>query len=173
MCDRFACGRILVAPSASGKSAHHERAYLLRWIAQPPAPRHGQHRSPRSTDAPTYVKVANFPGLYRHSRSGRYYACKKLHGIRRERSLETCDRKIAERRLKEWVGNLEKVDAEVEKTTLDGTDRELSCRHRQPEREQPGDRPVHHQEVPRLVAAWSGLPSAPDSPLDAGRVAGS
>ncbi len=71
-----------------------------------------------ATAAPTYVKVANFPGLYRHSRSGRYYACKKLHGVRRERSLETCDRKIAERRLKEWVGNLEKVDAEVEKTTL-------------------------------------------------------
>ena len=70
-------------------------------------------------DTATYVKVANAPGLYRHSRSGRYYACKKLHGVRRERSLETCDRKIAERRLKEWVGNLEKVDAEVEKTTLE------------------------------------------------------
>ena len=38
-----------------------------------------------TTAAPTYVKVANFPGLYRHSRSsGRYYACKKLGGIRRE-----------------------------------------------------------------------------------------
>ena len=49
--------------------------------------------------APTYLKVANFPGLYRHTRSGRYYACKKLGGIRRERSLGTCDRKIAERRL--------------------------------------------------------------------------
>ncbi len=68
--------------------------------------------------APTYVKVANFPGLYRHARSGRYYACKKLGGIRRERSLGTCDRKIAERRMKEWLGSLEKVDAEVEKTTL-------------------------------------------------------
>ena len=73
----------------------------------------------RPAAAPTYVKVANFPGLYRHSRSGRYYACKKLHGVRWERSLETCDRKIAERRLKKWVGNLEKVDAEVEKTTLE------------------------------------------------------
>ena len=66
----------------------------------------------------TYIKIANFPGLYRHARSGRYYACKKLGGIRRERSLGTCDRKIAERRLKEWLGNLDKVDAEVEKTTL-------------------------------------------------------
>ena len=67
---------------------------------------------------PTYVKVANFPGLYRHARSGRYYACKKQGGIRRERSLGTCDRKIAERRMKEWLGSLEKVDAEVEKTTF-------------------------------------------------------
>ena len=68
--------------------------------------------------APAYVKVANYPGLYRHARSGRYYACKKQGGIRRERSLGTCDRKIAERRMKEWLGNLDKVDAEVEKTTL-------------------------------------------------------
>ena len=68
---------------------------------------------------PTYVKVANFIGLYRHSRSGRYYACKKVKGVRKERSLETCDRKIAERRLKEWIGNLDKVDAEVEKMTID------------------------------------------------------
>ena len=67
----------------------------------------------------TYVKVANFPGLYRHSRSGRYYGCKKLGGTRRERGLETCDRKIAERRLKEWIDNMDKVDAEVERTTLD------------------------------------------------------
>ena len=67
---------------------------------------------------PTYVKVANAPGLYRHARSGRYYACKKQGGIRRERSLGTCDRKIAERRMKEWLGNMDKVDAEVEKTTL-------------------------------------------------------
>ena len=66
----------------------------------------------------TYVKVANFPGLYRHARSGRYYGCRKLGGKRREHSLKTCDRKIAERRLKEWIGNLDKVDAEVEKTTL-------------------------------------------------------
>ena len=71
---------------------------------------------PFVTKAPTYVKVANFPGLYRHARSGRYYACKKLNGIRRECSLRTSDRKIAERRLKEWLGNLDKVDAEVEKT---------------------------------------------------------
>lgn len=66
----------------------------------------------------TYVKVTNVTGLYRHARSGRYYACKKQGGIRRERSLGTCDRKIAERRIKDWLGSLDKVDAEVEKTTL-------------------------------------------------------
>ena len=74
--------------------------------------------APTIANEPTYLKVAHVPGLYRHARSGRYYACKKVGGIRRERSLQTADRKIAERRLKEWIGNLEKVDAEVEKTTL-------------------------------------------------------
>lgn len=41
-----------------------------------------------------------------------------MHGKRKERSLDTADRKIAERRYKEWMANLEKVDTEVEKTTL-------------------------------------------------------
>ncbi len=70
------------------------------------------------TKAPIYLKVANVPCLYRHARSGRYYACKKVSGRHRERSLRTTDRKIAERKLKEWIGNMDKVDVEVEKTTL-------------------------------------------------------
>lgn len=65
-----------------------------------------------------YFKVPNVPGLYRNSRTGRYYGCKKVAGRRKERSLGTTDRKIAERRLKEWIANLGKVDTEVEKTTL-------------------------------------------------------
>ena len=65
-----------------------------------------------------YVKVANYPGLYRHSTTGKYYGVKKLHGRRKERSLDTADRKIAERRFREWVENLGKIDSEVEKTTL-------------------------------------------------------
>jgi integrase len=65
-----------------------------------------------------YVKVPAYPGLYRHSRSGRYYGFKKLNGKRHECSLRTTDRKIAERRLKDWVRNLAAVDREVEKTTL-------------------------------------------------------
>lgn len=65
-----------------------------------------------------YVKVANVTGLYRHIKTGAYYAVKKFGGKRRERSLGTADRKIAERRLKEWVDSFGKVDSEVEKTTL-------------------------------------------------------
>jgi hypothetical protein len=41
-----------------------------------------------------------------------------LGGKRKEHSLGTTDRKIAERRLKSWLSELEVVDAETEKTTL-------------------------------------------------------
>jgi integrase len=72
-----------------------------------------------------YVKVPGCTGLYRHTKSGRYYGVKKLHGKRRERSLATSDRKIAERRHKEWIANLEMIDSEVEKTTLRQLTRKL------------------------------------------------
>lgn len=65
-----------------------------------------------------YVKIPNVPCLYRNTRTGAYYAEKKVKGKRKEKSLDTTDRKIAERRLKEWIANLDKVDVEVEKTTL-------------------------------------------------------
>ena len=67
---------------------------------------------------PHYIKAGNFPGLYRHSLSGRYYGAKKLRGKRRECSLRTTDRKIAERRLREWIRNLQIVHQGLEKTTL-------------------------------------------------------
>jgi len=73
---------------------------------------------PIPTPAADYVKVAGCIGLYRHTVTGRYYAMKKVHGKRKERSLDTADRKIAERRFREWVSNIEKVNSEVEKTTL-------------------------------------------------------
>lgn len=63
-------------------------------------------------------KIPNFPSLYRHLHNGTYYAIKKKAGKRKEHSLGTSDRKIAERRLKDWVADLDKVDAEAEKTTL-------------------------------------------------------
>jgi hypothetical protein len=47
--------------------------------------------------------VPAHPGLYRHSRSGRYYGFKKLNGKRHECSLRTMDRQIAERRLRNWI----------------------------------------------------------------------
>lgn len=43
---------------------------------------------------------------------------KKVAGKKKERSLDTPDRKIAERRFKEWPDCLGKVDVEGEKTTL-------------------------------------------------------
>src|SRR5947209_4636010 len=63
-------------------------------------------------------KVQGVQWLYRHSLNRRYYAQKKINGNRKERSLGTTDRKIAERRLKEWIANLEEVDSEAEKMTL-------------------------------------------------------
>lgn len=64
------------------------------------------------------VKIPNFPCLYRHNISGNYYGIKKLRGKRKEHSLDTHDRKLAERNLKKWIADLDTVDASAEKTTL-------------------------------------------------------
>lgn len=63
-------------------------------------------------------KISNVPNLYRHTVNGRYYGIKKLGNKRKEHSLDTTDRKIAERRLAGWIKNLGKLDPEVENTTL-------------------------------------------------------
>lgn len=73
--------------------------------------------SPASRNS-EYHKIPNVPGLYRHVPSGVYHGTKKVNGKRKERSLKTTDRRIAETRLREWFVTLEKVDCEVEKTTL-------------------------------------------------------
>jgi integrase len=65
-----------------------------------------------------WVKVPNVPGLYRNTISGRYYGVKKLRGKRKEHSLRTSDRKIAERRHREWINNLQSVGRESERMTL-------------------------------------------------------
>ncbi len=75
-------------------------------------------QTPRRSTRQLLGKIPNFPGLYRHSVNGIYYAIKKIAGKRKEHSLDTSDRKIAERRFKDWVANLDKVDSEAEKTTL-------------------------------------------------------
>jgi integrase len=69
--------------------------------------------------ASPYVKIPNSPGLYRHVKSGRYYAAKKINGKRREHSLGTTDRQIAERRQRDWVASLRIIDREVERTTFE------------------------------------------------------
>jgi len=68
--------------------------------------------------ASEFVKIPQVTGLYRNTRTGKYYGAKKVNGRRKERSLGTTDRKIAERRLKDWIASLDRVDHEVEKTTL-------------------------------------------------------
>jgi hypothetical protein len=46
-------------------------------------------------------KVQGAQWLFRHPINGTYYAEKKINGNRKEHTLDTTDRKIAERRLKE------------------------------------------------------------------------
>lgn len=53
-------------------------------------------------------KIPNVQCLYRHTLNGKYYAAKKIRGKRKERSLQTT-RKTAERKLKQWLKDLEKV----------------------------------------------------------------
>jgi len=47
-------------------------------------------------------KVPNAPGLYRHE-SGTYYGIRKIKGKVKTASLETADRKLAERKLATWT----------------------------------------------------------------------
>lgn len=109
-------------PEPQKPAANQQAATLLlpdQILAQQ-VPSLSSMSGPHSTvaKAPVYVKIPNVPCLYRNTRTGNYYAEKKVKGKRREKSLGTADRKIAERRLKEWITNLDKVDVEVEKTTL-------------------------------------------------------
>lgn len=83
-----------------------------------PTPADMLHEQTSTASSQLYVKIPNVTGLYRHAVSGRYYGVRKLHGRRKERSLGTTDRKIAERRLADWVRNLDRVDVEVERTTF-------------------------------------------------------
>ncbi len=64
------------------------------------------------------TKIPNYPGLYRHKINRSYYGIKKFKGKRKEHSLETSDRKVAERKLTAWIAGLDKVDSDAEKTTL-------------------------------------------------------
>jgi integrase len=63
------------------------------------------------------TKIPNCNCLYRHD-NGTYYAIKKHGGKQRTHSLDTTDREVANRRLKDWIASLDRVDVETEKTTL-------------------------------------------------------
>ena len=74
--------------------------------------------SPSKSTRQQLVKVPQVPCLYRHSLSRKYYGIKKVGGKRKEHSLDTIDRKLAERRLKKWIADLGKTNVEVERLTL-------------------------------------------------------
>jgi hypothetical protein len=63
-------------------------------------------------------KIPGFPRLYHHRVNGTYYAAKKISGKRKEHSLKTTKRKLAERKLKGCIADLDKVDGDAAKTAL-------------------------------------------------------
>src|SRR4051812_34051748 len=63
-------------------------------------------------------KIPNFPCLYRHKLNANYYGIKKVGIKRKEHSFQTTDRKIAERKLKDWLADLDKIEAEAAKTSF-------------------------------------------------------
>ena len=64
------------------------------------------------------AKIPNVPCLYRHTVNGGYYAIKKVEGKLKTRAFDTTDRKIAERKLRDWIDTLDRVDTQAGKTTL-------------------------------------------------------
>lgn len=74
--------------------------------------------SPPKSTRQRLEKIPNVSGLFRHRDRGTYYAIKKVLGKRKEHSLDTDDRKLAERRMKEWLRTLDKIDSAMEHTTL-------------------------------------------------------
>lgn len=78
----------------------------------------GRETATNRSTSQLLVKIPNYPNLFRHKLNGTYYGKKKVGGKRKDHSLATTDRKIAERKLSEWIKNLDKLDPETEKTTL-------------------------------------------------------
>jgi hypothetical protein len=73
---------------------------------------------PSKSTTQQLVKVPQISRLYRHVLNRGYYGIKKVGGKRKEHALGTTDRKLAERRLKVWLENSEKIDTSVERLTL-------------------------------------------------------
>ena len=77
----------------------------------------GNTKAKRPSTRQLLGKISNYPCLYRHA-NGTYYGIKKMANKHKVHSLDTKDRKIAERTLKSWIADLEKIDTEAAKTTL-------------------------------------------------------
>ena len=63
-------------------------------------------------------KISGFPCLYRHSVNDTYYGIAKVGGNRKEHSLGTADRKLAERKLKQWLSDLKTTEGSQAQMTL-------------------------------------------------------
>lgn len=60
------------------------------------------------------------PNLFRHRENLSYYGVKKIDGKRRVHALETADRKVADRKLAEWIKGIAETDASASNLTLGG-----------------------------------------------------
>ena len=84
----------------------------------------------RPTTRQLLAKIPNVPCLYRHRIKGTNYGIKKIKGKEKDYSLNTADRKVAERKLKEWINGLEKLNAKAQITTLEQMLNKILKRHR-------------------------------------------
>jgi hypothetical protein len=63
-------------------------------------------------------KIPTVQCPYRHQTNETYYGIKKHAGKRKEHSLQTTDRKIAERKLADWIKGLDRIDLSlIQKTS--------------------------------------------------------
>ena len=77
------------------------------------------HSPPPKKARGTYQLLESVaPNLYRHKKTGVYYGMKKVEGKRQSRALGTGDRKTADRKLAEWLRDLEGVDPGNRDVTL-------------------------------------------------------
>ena len=74
-------------------------------------------KAKRPSTRQSLVKIPNYPCLYRHDVNNTYYGIKKHGGKRKEHSLQTDDRKIAERNVNWDKGEHGELTVRRKKTT--------------------------------------------------------
>ena len=89
-------------------------------------------------------------GLYRHV-NGKYHACKYVKGKPKWQALGTADRKIAERKQRDWLAKLDEINVELARMTL-GTliDTYTETRKGQGEKTQKDDKWIKSH----VIATW-------------------